>query len=215
MLDASEVAALVERFNPCDDGEAAKSRELTLALLKASPDPFSRLQFNPGHITCSGLVVSPSGAQRGASLAPPFQGGTRNLQAVPGAPVCARSEASILLVLHRRLQRWLQPGGHVEQDDEAIEDVARREVIEETGARLRESSGPLLIGVDVHAIPQRPDEPFHLHHDLMFLLHASSEACGPAEEVRDVRWCAVAEFDRYQLPGSLRRAWSRAAGYRL
>ena len=40
----------------------------------------------------------------------------------------------ILLVHHRRFDRWLLPGGHVEPDDKDIWETGRREVIEETGA---------------------------------------------------------------------------------
>ena len=181
MIEPAAVASLLQRFDPTDDGEAAKSKELALALLASSPEPLSRRQFNPGHITCTGLVLSP-GRDR------------------------------ILLVLHRRLQRWLLPGGHVEPDDPFIGDAARREVVEETGAILRADSPPLLVGVDVHGIPTRHDEPFHLHHDLIFRFEAASAAFQTSEEVREVAWCSVAEFDRYQLPGSLRRSYARALG---
>jgi len=181
MLAPAAVAALLRQFDPTGDGEAAKSKELVLALLSSSPEPFSRRQFNPGHITCTGLVLSPG---------------------------CDR----ILLVLHRRLQRWLLPGGHVESDDPLIGDAGRREVVEETGAILHADSSPLLVGVDVHGIPPRRDEPFHLHHDLIFRFQAASEAFQVSEEVREVAWCSVAEFDRHQLPGSIRRGYARALG---
>jgi 8-oxo-dGTP pyrophosphatase MutT (NUDIX family) len=179
MIDPHSVADLLHRFNPGDDGEAAKSRELVLALLASSAAPFSRRQFNPGHITCTGLVLSPR-------------------------------QDSILLVLHRRLQRWLLPGGHVEVDDPRIGDAGRREVVEETGAILEADESPLLAGVDVHGIPPRRDELFHLHHDLIFRFQAASDSFHVSEEVREVAWCAVAEFDRYQLPGSIRRSYVRA-----
>lgn len=39
--------------------EEGKSRELILALLEHTPTPFSRLQFQPGHITCTALVLHP------------------------------------------------------------------------------------------------------------------------------------------------------------
>src|SRR5580700_3488262 len=122
MIAPHHVAALLHTFHPAGDGEAEKSKELALALLTISPAPFSRRQFNPGHITCTGLVLSPS-------------------------------RDRILLVLHRRLQRWLLPGGHVEPDDSLIGDAARREVVEETGAVLRADASPPLVGVDVHGIP--------------------------------------------------------------
>jgi len=179
MIAPMSVAGLVHRFNPDGDGEAAKSKELVLAMLASSAAPLSRRQFTPGHITCSGLVLSPG-------------------------------RDGILLVLHRRLQRWLLPGGHVEPEDVAIGDAGRREVVEETGAILLPDDAPLLIGVDVHGIPPRRDEPFHLHHDLMFRFQAASPEFQTSEEVREVAWCPIAEFDRYQLPLSIRRAYTRA-----
>lgn len=182
MIEPQAVADLLQHFDPADDGEAAKSQELVLALLSRSPEPFSRRQFNPGHITCTGLVLSP-----------------------------ARDR--ILLVLHRRLNRWLLPGGHVEPDDPLIGDAGRREVVEETGAVLRADSSPLLVGVDVHGIPARPDQPYHLHHDLIFRFQATSDAFQTSEEVREVAWCAVAEFDPYHLPGSVRRSYARAIAW--
>jgi 8-oxo-dGTP pyrophosphatase MutT (NUDIX family) len=179
MIAPMSVAGLLQQFDPGEDGEAAKSRELVLAMLAYSAAPFSRRQFNPGHVTCTGLVLSP--AQDG-----------------------------VLLVLHRRLQRWLLPGGHVELEDATIGDAGRREVVEETGAILRIDPLPRLVGVDVHGIPPRKDEPFHLHHDLIFRFQAESLSFAPSEEVREVAWCAVGEFDRYQLPGSIRRSFTRA-----
>ncbi len=181
MIETHSVAGLVEGFDPRGDGEAAKSRELVLGMLAATAAPFWRRQFTPGHITCSGLVLSPDGGR-------------------------------ILLVLHRRLRRWLLPGGHVEAEDACIGDAGRREAIEETGAILTPDPAPLLAGVDVHGIPPRRDEPYHLHHDLMFFYRAASEALRPSEEVREVAWCAMAEFDGYQLPGNIRRGLARAVG---
>jgi 8-oxo-dGTP pyrophosphatase MutT (NUDIX family) len=179
VINPGDVAALLRAFSPNDDGEAEKSRALSLALLAASPAPFSRSVFNPGHITCTGLVLSPD-------------------------------HSRILLVLHRRLQRWLLPGGHVEPDDPFIGDAARREVVEETGAILRPDPAPVLVGVDVHPIPLRRGEPFHLHHDLIFRFQAESDACRSSQEARQVVWCAAADFDRYELPGSVRRSYFRA-----
>src|SRR5450432_2068156 len=62
--------------------------------------------------------------------------------------VLAPDRERILLVHHRRLNRWLLPGGHVEPDDASIADVARREVAEETGAILLSGVAAPLIGAD-------------------------------------------------------------------
>jgi 8-oxo-dGTP pyrophosphatase MutT (NUDIX family) len=113
----------------------------------------------------------------------------------------------VLLVHHRRLDRWLLPGGHCEADDPAAADVARREVLEETGAVLADVA-PRLIGVDVHPIPPGRGEPLHLHHDLIFAFRAACLDTRCSEESRAVAWCRADEFDRYQLPMPIRRAFS-------
>ena len=166
---------MLEEFDCGDDGEAEKSRELILALLAWSPEPFSRHVYTPGHITCTGVVLD--------------------------------ADARILLVHHRRLDRWLLPGGHCETDDPTAADVARREVLEETGAVLADVA-PRLVGVDVHPIPPGRNEPLHLHHDLIFAFHAASVETRCSAESRAVVWCSADEFDRYKLPTPIRRAFS-------
>ena len=179
MLIASEVTSRIESFAIESDGEALKSKDLTLALLAWSPEPFSRETFTPGHVTCTGLVLSPDKSQ-------------------------------ILLVHHRRLNRWLLPGGHCEAGDPTIDSVAEREVIEETCATLSGNASPL-VGIDVHPIPGNHREPLHLHHDLIFAFQATRLETQCSAESRAVAWCAFAEFDRYDLPGPIRRAAERAA----
>jgi 8-oxo-dGTP pyrophosphatase MutT (NUDIX family) len=135
-------------------------------------------------------------------------------QFTPGHITCtglvlAPDGERILLVHHRRLDRWLLPGGHVEPEDAAIGDAARREVIEETGVALVPNPAPPLCGVDVHGIPANGREPYHLHHDLLFYFRAKSGEFRLSCESHAVAWCAPAEFDRYGLPGNLRRAYVR------
>ncbi|MEJ7606508.1 MAG: NUDIX domain-containing protein [Bryobacteraceae bacterium] len=59
MMLAGDVTRLLSNFAVGEDGEAAKSRDLTLALLAWSLEPFSRHVFTPGHITATGVVLSP------------------------------------------------------------------------------------------------------------------------------------------------------------
>jgi 8-oxo-dGTP pyrophosphatase MutT (NUDIX family) len=77
----------------------------------------------------------------------------------------------VLLHLHRRLGRWLQPGGHIEPG-ERPEDAAVRETQEETGITVRHpSTGPLVVHLDEHP---GPDD--HIHLDLRYLLLADRRA---------------------------------------
>ena len=123
--------------------------------------------------------------------------------------VLAPDGQGLLLVHHGRLDRWLPPGGHVEPEDATIADSARREVIEETGASLRLDGAEPLVGIDVHGIPARRSEPYHLHHDLLFLFHATASDLQVSPESRDVAWCRPEEFDRYEVPANVRRAYAR------
>jgi 8-oxo-dGTP pyrophosphatase MutT (NUDIX family) len=177
MLDIPTAADTAREFSDHSDGAALKSRELVMMLLESTPEPFSRDQFTPGHVTCTGLVLAPDGER-------------------------------LLLVHHRRLDRWLLPGGHIEPDDATLGDAARREVVEETGVLL-ESGVPPLIGIDVHGIPGRGREPYHLHHDLLFLFHATSEDVRLSDESHAIVWCGPAEFERFDVPGNVRCAYVR------
>ena len=164
---------LVEQFAPSP--EEQKSHELILALLEQTETPFSRHQYNPGHITCSAVVLD-------------------------------ASRQRVLLMFHHRHQRWLLPGGHVEESDAVLSDVAARETAEETMVRPVRAIG--LVGLDVHGIPARKHkrEPFHLHHDLIFAFEAESDLVATTSEALQVAWCAPGEFPHYNLAPNIIRA---------
>lgn len=126
------------------------------------------------------------------------------------AVVLHPNRRQILLMHHHRHKRWLLPGGHVEQFDATLSDTARREAIEETAAKISSAEPAHLAGMDVHGIPARKGEPFHLHHDLIFAFSAESEDFVVTEEAPQVVWCGPDDFARYELPGSIRRAARRA-----
>lgn len=80
----------------------------------------------------------------------------------------------VLLHRHRRLGRWLQPGGHLEPGEWPVE-AALRETLEETGVAVRHpAGGPRLVHVDVHPAGE------HLHLDLRYLLLGADQDPAPA-----------------------------------
>jgi 8-oxo-dGTP pyrophosphatase MutT (NUDIX family) len=115
----------------------------------------------------------------------------------------------VLLIHHRRLGRWLLPGGHVEESDATLADAARREAVEETAVRIVPGDKARLAGMDVHGIPEHKGEPFHLHHDLIFALGAESGEIACTEEAPEVAWCEIDEVGRYALPASIVSAFRR------
>jgi 8-oxo-dGTP pyrophosphatase MutT (NUDIX family) len=126
------------------------------------------------------------------------------------AVVLHPNSRQFLLMHHHRHRRWLLPGGHVEETDGLLSDTARREAVEETAVRIPHTGPASLAGIDVHAIPARKGEPFHLHHDLIFVFSANSEEFAITDEAPQVTWCGAEEFSRYQLQPSIVRAARRA-----
>jgi 8-oxo-dGTP pyrophosphatase MutT (NUDIX family) len=90
----------------------------------------------------------------------------------------------VVLVKHKRLEIWLQPGGHIDPGESPAQ-AALRESEEETGLEVRFAGGrPSLAHVDVH-----PGGRGHVHLDLRYLVEAgdADPAPGP-DESRDVAW---------------------------
>ncbi len=85
--------------------------------------------------------------------------------------IVSRDRTRFLLTHHRKLDRWLQLGGHADGDPDVFA-VALREAREESGLHDFEWLAELPIDLDVHRIPARPGEPAHEHHDIRFLLVA-------------------------------------------
>src|SRR5690606_14170634 len=79
-----------------------------------------------------------------------------------------------LLTHHRKLDRWLQPGGHADGDRDLAQ-VALREAQEETGlAGLRLETGEIF-DLDRHWIPERAGVPGHWHHDVRYVVRAGAD----------------------------------------
>lgn len=93
-----------------------------------------------------------------------------------------------LLTHHAKLNKWLQPGGHAD-GDENIVGVALREAQEETGITHFAFLTKNIFDVDIHLIPARKDFPEHFHYDVRFLLEASrDERLVITEESHDLDW---------------------------
>lgn len=73
----------------------------------------------------------------------------------------------VLLHHHRRLDRWLQMGGHVENNESALE-AALRESREESGLIDLELLVRSVVDLDVHQIPAARGEPDHAHFDVRY-----------------------------------------------
>lgn len=116
------------------------------------------------------------------------------------------------LLLHRKLGRWLQPGGHADGDAN-LAAVALREATEETGiAGLRVDPDP--VDLDVHRVDPPGEDP-HLHLDVRFLVVApvGAEPEGNHEST-GIGWFTPGEMDRLDVDEGIVRL-HRAAVQRL
>lgn len=120
----------------------------------------------------------------------------------------------VLVLFHRKLQRWLQPGGHADGDHE-LAGVALREASEETGIPDLRVLVPA-VDVDVHEIPARGDQPAHLHLDLRFVVVAPPEAVVRGNhESEALRWVTPEQLaELADEPGLVRLARCGLAAYR-
>lgn len=79
-----------------------------------------------------------------------------------------------LLTHHRRLDLWVQLGGHVEEDADMLA-ASWREAREESGLDEIVPDDKGIFDLDIHEIPERPGEPRHLHYDIRYLFRADKE----------------------------------------
>jgi 8-oxo-dGTP pyrophosphatase MutT (NUDIX family) len=82
------------------------------------------------------------------------------------------------LVQHIKLDRLLQPGGHIEASDPSLEAAALREAHEETALEVElHPAAPRPFDLDIHEIPERPGEPAHFHLDVRYLVVGRGDPC--------------------------------------
>ncbi|HSW75270.1 MAG TPA: NUDIX domain-containing protein [Candidatus Saccharimonadales bacterium] len=113
-----------------------------------------------------------------------------------GAIVLSPDRTKILLIHHRILKKWFQPGGHWDPEDVDPWSVARREAEEETGVKIATllpiaENSHIPIDINTHHIPAnvKKHEPAHLHHEFRYVFLAASEDLSPQEaEVHEAQW---------------------------
>ena len=114
----------------------------------------------------------------------------------------------VLLIHHRKLDRWFQPGGHADGNPD-VGDVALQEAEEETGLANLTLFSPAIFDVDIHRIPDRGNVPGHWHYDIRFLIRISLESAegtfGENCEVKAIRWVNHQEANELAASESISR----------
>lgn len=163
--------------------------------LVASKDPATAMRhlrsFAPEHPQASTVARIVAEIDRhGAAAA---LRGTAPGHLTGSALVVDAERCRLLLMLHTKLRRWLQPGGHADGDLE-LAGVALREATEETGIEGLAVLVPA-VDVDVHEVDHGDALGRHLHLDVRFVV-----AAPPGAEVRgnhestDLRWVTLPEL---------------------
>ena len=119
--------------------------------------------------------------------------------------VVNRAGTHVLLTHHKKLNRWLQLGGHADGDSDTMR-VACREVAEESGLTGVVPIGEDIFDVDIHLIPERKNEAAHDHYDVRYLMRATAdETFVVSEESHNLGWIPVESLADYTTEPSMQR----------
>lgn len=118
------------------------------------------------------------------------------------------SPKKVLLIHHKKLGRWLQPGGHIERFENPLE-AAVREVKEETGIDIgflkdqvhfiddNASFLPIPKFLMEQTIPAFEDQPKHYHLDINYLVEIPEQSLKLSEhESHDIGWFTKEEISK-------------------
>ncbi|HMB38614.1 MAG TPA: NUDIX hydrolase [Wenzhouxiangellaceae bacterium] len=110
----------------------------------------------------------------------------------------------VLLTHHRKLDAWLQLGGHSDGDPDTAA-VAGREAEEESGLAVELISRDIL-DIDVHEIPARKSDPAHFHFDVRFaFVSRSGRDYVVSDESHDLAWVPVERLRQFTTETSILR----------
>lgn len=111
----------------------------------------------------------------------------------------------VLMMHHRKLNQWFQPGGHCDGDPDVL-NVALKEANEETGLENLKVVNGEIYDVDVHQIPERKGIPTHYHYDVRFLIEADmNEQLIITEESNDLAWVSLEKIAEHNDSESIMR----------
>ena len=111
-----------------------------------------------------------------------------------------------LMTHHKKLNMWLQLGGHADGNTDLI-DVARKEAMEESGIEKIRLLKDEIFDVDIHLVPKFKDQPSHKHFDIRFIFEANenNEQISFNHESHKVLWIKLDKIKNYNSEVSIRK----------
>lgn len=133
-----------------------------------------------------------------------FQRSTREGHVTGSAWVVDARGSHTLLTHHRKLDKWLQLGGHADGDHDVVR-VALTEAREESGITDVRLLHPEIFDLDIHVIPARMNDPEHLHYDVRYVILAGNTEHVVGEESHDLAWVPVEQITDFTTEESMLR----------
>lgn len=116
---------------------------------------------------------------------------------------------AVLLTHHKKLNRWLQLGGHVDGEMDLLAS-SLREAREESGIDQISALSTQVIDIDIHEIPTIKGDPAHYHYDCRFLLQAEHSDYRISDESNDLRWVPINDLSDWIAEESMLRLHHKA-----
>jgi len=116
-----------------------------------------------------------------------------------------RAGTHVLLTHHRKLDLWLQLGGHADGNSNIL-DASLREAREESGLESVEPVTSEIFDIDIHLIPARKSEPVHYHYDIRFAFQTTGpEDYVVSDESHDLAWVEIEKLEQFTTEESMLR----------
>lgn len=120
-----------------------------------------------------------------------------------------RAGVRVLLTQHRKLNIWVQLGGHADGNEDIFK-VSHMEATEESGLSGLKPVSEEIFDLDIHKIPASKNEAEHLHYDVRFIWQATEdENFRVSDESKALAWVSAAQIPGYTTEASVLRMVSK------
>ncbi|MDP1974627.1 MAG: NUDIX hydrolase [Alphaproteobacteria bacterium] len=114
-------------------------------------------------------------------------------------------KTKFLLMHHKKINLWLQPGGHCDGNPDVLA-VAIKEAQEESGIMEIIPISTKIFDIDIHTFPGSEKDPEHYHYDVRFLLKTvGNDHFIQNEESHALRWVDLYSSSELSLEHSIKR----------